>query len=88
MSDIETELGAELIKRMRAGTLNGTGGRLVQQARDAADERDRMEALRKDVERLRMLVRCPNCGNPLRELHRLANTHKIERWLDGHGDGI
>jgi hypothetical protein len=87
MSDIAKELGAELIKRFRAGTLNGQGGILVKNAVEELEVQERKRALRIGLDQLNVAMRLNHGFNVPKLLRDLSAEHPHETWFT-YGEGI
>ena len=87
MSDIEHELGAELIRRSREGTLvNGDGGRLLAAALKQLESEQQLRTLRRDLDVLRCAARGPGAPDLLRRVRDTAAKYKtVTEFCDGAG---
>lgn len=87
MNDIAKELGAELIRRARDGTLNGQGGLLVKQAVARLEANERESSLRKAVGLMYAATRMPAGFDVRRILRDTAAKHRpaFDEHMEGSG---
>ena len=84
---IETKLGEELIRRLRDGTLNGQGGKLVRDAERQKCLEEEAYEVKRLIDRMKTATHLELAEDLPRRFLDMASTVKVAR-LFCDGDGI